>query len=387
MQSSAVHASPATSPSPSAVHELVCEFVTAQAEAEAEAEAEAGGGWSSYRGVFLSAEVQDLIRSRLAGAAAAASPAEHSDGVEDSISSDGPRSPKKYKIVEASAAPAAAAAAADEVSWAICCCGGATFSVALPDHARVAEAKCAIGVLRGVSRFAMELFVEGEEELLDDERRLSSADKVPLFMLPKEASDRLALEAVFKIYGGAHWTRKKGGWMTEAALGEWQAVTVDVEGRVVWLRLIDSNLAGALPREILQLSALTVLNLGNNKLTGTIPVELGQLGALTALYWDTNQLSGRIPAELGQLGALTKLSLSNNQFAGAIPAELGQLGALMILALCNNQLSEVIPAVLAWLRALEGLYLSSNQLSGQEAFRSHMQEHNPECELELVPED
>jgi hypothetical protein len=47
----------------------------------------------------------------------------------------------------------------------------------------VAEAKRAIGVQRDVSRFAMELFVEGEEEPLDDERRLSVADKVPLFML------------------------------------------------------------------------------------------------------------------------------------------------------------------------------------------------------------
>ena len=100
MSSSAVHASPATSPSPSAVHELVCEFVTAQAKAEAEA----GGGWAGYRGVFLSTEVQDLIRSRLAEAAAA-SPAEPSDGVKDSSNSDGPRSPKKRKLDQASAAP------------------------------------------------------------------------------------------------------------------------------------------------------------------------------------------------------------------------------------------------------------------------------------------
>ena len=174
MSSSAVHASPATSPSPSAVHEVVCEFVTAQAEAEAEA----GGGWAGYRGVFLSGEVQDLIRSRLAGAAAAAaSPAEPSDGVEDPSNSDGPRIPKKRKLEQASAAPAAAAAAAaaDEVLWTVCCCDGATFSVALPDHARVGEAKRAIGVQRDVSRFAMELFVEGEEEPLGDEKRLSSA--------------------------------------------------------------------------------------------------------------------------------------------------------------------------------------------------------------------
>ena len=337
MSSSAVHASPATSPSPSAVHQLVCEFVTAQAEAEAEA----GGGWAGYRGVFLSAEVQDLIRSRLAGAAAAASPAEPSDGAADSISSDGPRSPKKRKIDQASPAPPAAAApaaAADEVSWTVCCCDGATFSVALPDHARVAEAKRAIGVLRDVSRFAMELFVEGEEEPLDDERRLSAAEKVPLFMLPKEASDRLALEALYKSCGGAGWARK-GGWMTEAELGEWYGVTVDAEGRVVKLSLAANNLAGALPSEIQQLSVLTFLSLSCNKLTGAIPVELGQLGALTALGLNANQLSEDIPAELAQMPALAELQLHGNQ------------------------------------------------LSGQEAFRSQMEEHNPECALVLVPED
>ena len=40
----------------------------------------------------------------------------------------------------------------DEVSWTVCCMDGATFSVALPDHTQVAEAKRAIGVLREVSR-------------------------------------------------------------------------------------------------------------------------------------------------------------------------------------------------------------------------------------------
>jgi hypothetical protein len=90
----------------------------------------------------------------------------------------------------------------------------------------VAEAKRAIGVLCEVSRFAMELFVKDREEPLEDEERLSSAEKVPLFMLPKPASDRLALEAVFKSCGGAGWKRK-GGWMTDAGLGEWEGVTVD----------------------------------------------------------------------------------------------------------------------------------------------------------------
>ena len=319
-----VHASPATSPSSAAVHDIVCEFVAAQAEAETEA----SGGWAGYREVFLSAEVQELIRARLEGAAAgAASPVEGS-------ASGGVRSPKKRKL-EADAAPAppaaAAAAPAAEVSWRVCCLDGTTFSVAVPEGARVAEMKRAIGALREVPHYAMELFVEGKEEPLDDEKRLVSAEKVPLFMLPKQVSDRLALEALFTSCGGAGWKRK-GGWMTDAGLGEWWGVTVDAEGRVADLRLFHNNLAGPLPSELQQLSALKELRLFGNKLTGPVPAELGQLGALTHLILHANQLSGPIPAELGQLGALKHLFLGGNP-----------------------------------------------QLSDQEALCLHLQQHNPGC--------
>jgi hypothetical protein len=218
----------------------------------------------------------------------------------------------------------------------------------------VAEAKRAIGVLRDVSRFAMELFVKDREEPLEDEERLRSAEKVPLFMLPKPASDRLALEAVFKSCGGAGW-KQKGGWMTDVALGEWEGVTVDAEGRVIKLVLLLNNLAGPLPSEIQQLSALQELNLRGNKLTGPIPAELGQLVELTALYLYGNQLSGPIPKELGQLGELKHLCLHANQLTGPIPVELRQLGKLKYL----------------WLQA--------NQLSGPQALRLHMREHNPAC--------
>jgi hypothetical protein len=309
------------------VHDIVCEFVAAQARAETEA----SGGWAGYRKVFLSAEVQDLIRSRLAGAAAAASPPEEPEGGAAAGSSiDGARSPKKLEADTAPAAPSAPAVD-DEVSWTVCCLDGATFSVAVPDDTRVAEMKRAIGALHEVPHYAMELFVEGEEDPLDDEKRLMSAEKVPLFMVPKAASDRLALEALFWSCGGAGW-RKKGGWMTNADLGEWFGVTVDAEGRVIKLKLYSNNLSGPLPSELQQLSTLHVLILNNNKLTG------------------------RIPAELGQLQALTVLNLANNQLSGPIPAELRQLGGLQVLYLQGNQ-----------------------QLSGQQALNLHMREHNPEC--------
>jgi hypothetical protein len=191
--------------------------------------------------------------------------------------------------------------------------------------------KRAIGALREVPHYAMELFVEGKEEPLDDEKRLVSAEKVPLFMLPKQVSDRLALEALYKSCGGADWTRKDG-WMTDAGLGEWYGVTVDAEGRVIRLTLSYNNLAGPLPSELQQLEALKELRLFDNKLTGPVPAELGQLGVLTTLWLQRNQLSGPIPAELGQLGALTNLYLQDNP-----------------------------------------------QLSGQAALLLHLQEHNPGC--------
>ena len=163
---------------------------------------------------------------------------------------------------------------------------------------------------------------------------------------------------MFKSCGGAGWKRKKG-WMTDADLGEWRGVTVDAEGRVIRLRLNNNNLAGPLPSEIQQLSALQVLHLSSNQLTGPIPADIGQLEALAELHLGGNQLSGLLPAALGQLQALTHLHLISNQLSGPIPTTaLAQMGALMFLNLSCNPL-----------------------LSGQEAFRFHMQEHKPGCKL------
>jgi hypothetical protein len=376
--------------SAAAAHGIVCDFVTAQA---ASSETAASGGWASYRAVFLSAEVQDLIHARLAP-----------DGPDEVADNDGGQGgPKKRKL---DAAPAPAAAAAD-VSWTVCCLDGATFSVVVPEQARVAEIKRAIATLREVPCFTMELFVKDAEDPLDDERRVGLADRVPLFLLTKCPSDRLALEALFKSTGGTGWTNKTG-WMTDAELGDWYGVEVDEEGRVTNLELPANGLAGTLPSDIQQLSALRFLNLSDNELTGPIPAELGQLGGLLYLYLSDNQLTGPIPTELGQMGALiaiglnenqlsgpiptelgqmealTNLYLNMNQLSGPIPAELGQLGGLRRLFLSNNQLSCPIPAELGQMEALQHLVLNVNpQLTGQEAFRGHMQAHHPDCELWL----
>jgi hypothetical protein len=272
-----------------------------------------------------------------------------------------------------------------DVSWTVCCLDGATFSVVVPEQARVAEIKRAIATLREVPCFTMELFVKGVEDGLDDERRVGLADRVPLFMLMKCPSDRLILEALFKGTGGENWT-ERGGWMTEAKLGDWHGIEVNDEGRVVELKLKENNLVGQLPAELGGLDALTVLWLMDNQLSGVIPAELGQLTALIGLCLHTNQLSGAIPKEIGQLTALTQLTLFTNQLSGAIPREIGELTALMCVHIGNNQLSGAIPMAIGQLPALTILYLGNNSLlSGQQELQQYMLEHNPDCDLRLWP--
>jgi hypothetical protein len=160
---------------------------------------------------------------------------------------------------------------------------------------------------------------------------------------PSEASDRLALEALFKSCGGAGWKRK-GGWMTEAELGEWDGVAVDAEGRVVQLTLGFNKLVGRLPSEIQQLSALQELWLNDNEISGPIPAELAQLGALKELDLSGNQLSGPVlsgpvlsgpvpPEELVQnanaTATATAAAAASTATGPALTEPLAELGSLL----------------------------------------------------------
>ena len=183
------------SPSSTAVHHALCALVASQAESASEA----ARGWSEYGSVFLSAEVQDLIRARLAGDGAGSPPAEAE------AAEGGPGGSKKRKIESCSNSVA-------DISWTICCMDGATFFVEVPEHARVAEIKRAIGAAREVPYFAMELFIKDQEKALDDELRMEAANRPPLFMLVKVSSERLALVALFKSTGGPTEWNDTEGW-------------------------------------------------------------------------------------------------------------------------------------------------------------------------------
>lgn len=57
------------------------------------------------------------------------------------------------------------------------------------------------------------------------------------------ATDRDALEALFRSTGGDTW-EKSANWTTDAELSTWEGLRVDEDGRVVGLTLIINSLKG-----------------------------------------------------------------------------------------------------------------------------------------------
>lgn len=136
--------------------------------------------------------------------------------------------------------------------------------------------------------------------------------------------------------------------------------------KLIYLEEIDlsqNQLRGSIPN-LVNLTRLTSLILGQNHLSGPIPPTLGKLRALEMLDLQKNFLNGAIPPSLGNLMNLATLSLSNNMLSGQIPKELGTLLNLTSLRLEDNQLSGYLPPELGKLSKLEELYLNSNNLSG-----------------------
>ena len=70
------------------------------------------------------------------------------------------------------------------------------------------------------------------------------------------ATDRAALEAIYRATGGGDWTNKTN-WLSAAPLGDWYGVETNEQGRVTGLRLggwvesqerhVGNGLSGSLP--------------------------------------------------------------------------------------------------------------------------------------------
>ncbi|MCF8229362.1 MAG: T9SS type A sorting domain-containing protein [Bacteroidales bacterium] len=186
--------------------------------------------------------------------------------------------------------------------------------------------------------------------------------------------DSLALVAFYNSTGGPNWY-DNSNWLT-GPVSTWYGVTVEGE-RVTELIINSNNLAGVLPVEMGQLSALKSLGMSNDQqLTGEIPISLfqiptlewfgiGNCSNLVEFSLPQNQLTGPIPPEIGNLDSLQFLDLHDNQLTGPIPPELGNCSNLQELWLNDNQLTGTIPEEVSYLDNLQILNVNNNQLSGE----------------------
>ena len=97
------------------------------------------------------------------------------------------------------------------------------------------------------------------------------------FPLPPDvqspATDREALVRLYEATDGSNWTDNRN-WLSDAPLREWYGVDTDSDGRVTLMYLIDNNLNGVVPINLLNMGRLTSLLVEGNPLSGCISEEL-----------------------------------------------------------------------------------------------------------------
>lgn len=211
-----------------------------------------------------------------------------------------------------------------------------------------------------------------------------------------DAGDAAAMRALAKGLGAD----KALDWTGTTDPCTWTGVTC-TEGRVTAIQVGNRSLAGTLPAEVRNLTALLRLEVHNNQLSGPLP-SLAGLSSLQALLLHGNRFSGApppdffsglsslqsayldsnpfdpwpIPANLKDAAALVNFSANSANVSGELPDFLATaFPSLDLLALAFNLLSGAVPASFAT-APLRSLWLNNQQgnsrLSGGIAFVANM---------------
>uniref|UniRef100_A0A0D9VCD8 non-specific serine/threonine protein kinase n=1 Tax=Leersia perrieri TaxID=77586 RepID=A0A0D9VCD8_9ORYZ len=127
----------------------------------------------------------------------------------------------------------------------------------------------------------------------------------------------------------------------------------DLQGQVEWENLV-------------KLSKLAILDLGENNFTGNIPESIGQLKRLEELHLNNNKMFGDIPSTLSNCTSLKEIDLKSNNFSGElINVDFSNLSNLKTIDLMRNNFNGTIPETIYSCSNLTALRLSSNKFEGQ----------------------
>ncbi|KAF5190783.1 Nodulation receptor kinase [Thalictrum thalictroides] len=133
---------------------------------------------------------------------------------------------------------------------------------------------------------------------------------------------------------------------------------------VIRIVLINQNLDGILPPELVKLPYLQEIELAFNYLNGTIPKEWGSL-PLVDLSLSGNRITGSIPIELANITTLKKFAVGYNKLSGVLPPELGNMSSIEFILLSSNNFTGPLPETLAKLTTLKDFRINDNQFSGK----------------------
>ncbi|XP_043700450.1 probable LRR receptor-like serine/threonine-protein kinase At1g56140 [Telopea speciosissima] len=134
---------------------------------------------------------------------------------------------------------------------------------------------------------------------------------------------------------------------------------------ITQLKVYALEVVGTLVDELMNLTYLTNMKLGQNYFTGPLPTFFGSFTQLQYLDVGINGLSGELPKDLGNLTNLLVLGFGSNNFSGSLPPQLGNLTKLEQLYFDSSGLSGEIPSTFVKLQSLQTVWASNNALTGK----------------------
>jgi len=204
---------------------------------------------------------------------------------------------------------------------------------------------------------------------------------------------RTVLEQIYIETGGDYsWTTDSSNWLnddisvcewygcecnnnedyivTSIRLGSFRYVqliptAIGMLSKLQKLTINGDNLAGTLPRELLNLHELTQMTI-RSSLEGALPSEIGNLRSLQILDLHGNNFDGKLPSELGLLEKLRYLDISGNDgsLESSIPSEVSNFSSLQYLYKNDSSLQDALPSELFGMVSLQIISLSNNNLVG-----------------------
>jgi Leucine-rich repeat (LRR) protein len=135
-------------------------------------------------------------------------------------------------------------------------------------------------------------------------------------------------------------------------------IKTDTQGRITELHLRGLNFSRGIHFDIVKLSHLKVLDIGNTDLQFMFP-NIGKLSGLEVLKADSNDLSF-FSSTVGNCTRLRELHLNSNRLS-ELPRSLMYCRDLLILDVSVNNLCEIDPEISSWLDSLSSQWNETQQ--------------------------